>query len=518
MKKSKAAFTEKFRLHKAPTGIQGFDEITNGGLPQGRTSLICGSAGCGKTLFAVEFLVKGATLFNEPGVFMAFEETEQELATNVSSLGFDIEGLTRKNMLIIDHVHIERSEIEETGEYDLEGLFVRLNYAIDKIGAKRVVLDTIESLFSGLPNTGILRAELRRLFRWLKNKGVTALITAERGTQTLTREGLEEYVSDCVILLDNRVTSESSTRRLRIVKYRGSVHGTNEYPFLIDETGYSVLPVTSLGLSHKVTSERISSGIPQLDEMMGNKGFFKGSSILISGSSGTGKTILAANFAASQCRNGRKVLFFTFEESPEQLIRNMKSIGLNLETFVKDGYLKFHASRPLYGLELHLVTMIKVMREFMPDSVIIDPVNTFVSKKNEMEAKSMSLRLIDFMKSNSITAYLTSLTGQTIEHNNLYISSLIDTWLFLRDIEVDGERNRGLYVLKSRGMEHSNKIREFLITNEGVKLQNVYIGPDGVLTGSARVAQEAKEKEPDKSISGESKEMAKSRKTDSKKK
>lgn len=484
-------------LQKSPTGIPGFDEITGGGLPTGRPTLVCGDAGCGKTLFAMEFLVRGATQYNEPGVFMSFEETEQELTTNVSSLGFDLTELTEQKLLLLEHVHVERSEIEETGEYDLEGLFIRLNLAIDTIQAKRLVLDTIESLFSGLPNEAVLRAELRRLFRWLKDKGVTVVITGERGTGSYTRNGLEEYVSDCVIMLDHRVTNQTSTRRLRVVKYRGSSHGTNEYPFLIDSSGFSVLPITSLGLNHVVSSERISSGITELDNMMGGKGYYRGSSILISGTAGTGKSSLAAHFANETCRRGESVLYFSFEESPNQIIRNMKSIGINLQQWVDKGLLMFHATRPtFYGLEMHLSTMYRDIRNFHPRAVIIDPLNSFVSGDNNLEARAISMRLIDLLKMNQITGYFTTLTsgGEDLEGTDIFISSLIDTWILLRDIELGGERNRGIYILKSRGMAHSNQIREYLLTSQGIVLQDVYVGMGGVLTGSARIAQEARER------------------------
>jgi circadian clock protein KaiC len=483
-------------LSKTPTGIMGFDEITGGGLPKGRPTLVCGSAGCGKTLFGMEFLVRGATQFNEPGVFMSFEETNEELIKNVTSLGFDLENLIKQKKVSLDHVHIERSEIEDTGEYDLEGLFIRLNYAIDSIGAKRVVLDTIESLFAGLPNQMILRAELRRLFRWIKDKGVTAIITGERGEETLTRQGLEEYVSDCVIVLDHRVTDQTSTRRLRVVKYRGSLHGTNEYPFLIDETGFSVLPVTSLGLNHIVSNERISSGIPALDKMLEGKGYYRGSTVLISGTAGVGKTSIAAHFAEAACRRGDRVLYFCFEESPNQLMRNMRSIGIKLEPWLRKGLLQFQATRPtFYGLEMHLAVTHKVVNVFKPDIVILDPINTFVIGEKEFEVKTMLMRIVDFLKAKSITALFTSLTSgdSSLESSDVGISSLIDTWLLLRDIELNGERNRGMYVLKSRGIANSNQIREFILTDHGVELREVFIGASGVLTGSARIAQEAHE-------------------------
>jgi circadian clock protein KaiC len=483
-------------LPKVLTGIQGFDEITAGGLPKGRPTLVCGGAGCGKTLFGIEFLVHGATQFNEPGVFMSFEETNEEITTNVASLGFDLKDLIRNKKIVLEHVHIERSEIEETGEYDLEALFIRIGYAIDSIGAKRIVLDTIESLFAGLPNQLILRAELRRLFRWLKNRGVTAVITGERGDETLTRQGLEEYVSDCVIMLDHRVNEQTSTRRLRVVKYRGSIHGTNEYPFLIDENGFSVLPVTSLGLKHKASNKRIPSGIKVLDEMLEGKGYYRGSTILVSGTSGVGKTSIAAHFAEAACKREERVLFFCFEESPSQLMRNMLSIGINLETWVKKGLLQFQATRPtFYGLEMHLATTHKIVNDFKPDVVIMDPINTFVVGDKDFEVKTMLIRIVDFLKANQITALFTSLTAnhQSLENTDAGISSLIDTWLLLRDIELNGERNRGMYVLKSRGIANSNQIREFIITSHGVELREVYIGACGVLTGTARVAQEALE-------------------------
>jgi circadian clock protein KaiC len=483
-------------LPKSPTGIQGFDEITAGGLPKGRPTLVCGGAGCGKTLFGIEFLVRGVTQYNEHGVFMSFEETNEELTINVASLGFDLEDLVKNKKIVLDHVHIERSEIEETGEYDLEGLFIRLGHAIDTIGAKRVVLDTIESLFAGLPNQLILRAELRRLFRWLKTKGVTTIITGERGEETLTRQGLEEYVSDCVILLDHRVNEQTSIRRLRVVKYRGSIHGTNEYPFLIDENGFSVLPVTSLGLKHIVSNERISSGIAELDEMLEGKGYYRGSTVLISGTAGVGKTSISAHFAEAACKRGERVLYFCFEESPNQLMRNMLSIGIKLEPWVKKGLLQFQATRPtFYGLEMHLAVTHKTVNEFKPHIVILDPINTFVIGDKEFEVKMMIMRMVDFLKANQITALFTSLTSTeySLESSDVGISSLIDTWLLLRDIESNGERNRGMYVLKSRGMANSNQIREFILTNHGVKLRKVYIGVSGVLTGTARLAEEALE-------------------------
>jgi len=484
-------------LPKAPTGIQGLDEITGGGFPRGRPTLICGSAGAGKTLLAMEFLVRGATEYNEPGVFMAFEETAPELTQNVRSLGFDLDELAKQKKLAIDFVRIERSEIDETGDYDLEGLFIRLGSAIDAIGAKRVVLDTIENLFAGLQNQGILRAELRRLFRWLKDKGVTAVITAERGDGALTRHGLEEYVSDCVILLDHRVTDQVSTRRLRVVKYRGTAHGTNEYPFLIDEDGFSVLPITSLRLQHQVSGERIPSGVARLDTMLGGEGFYRGTTILVSGTAGTGKTSLAASFVDAACRRGERSLYFSFEESQGQLIRNMRSIGLNLEQWTKKKLLQFHSSRAtFYGLEMHLAMIHKIVQDFQPKVVVLDPIGSLIQAGNQRDAHIMIVRLIDFLKQKQVTAFLTNLTsgGEALERTDVEISSIVDTWLFTRDIELDGERNRALYVLKSRGTAHSNQLREFLLTPHGVDLLDVYVGPEGVLTGSSRLSQEARER------------------------
>jgi circadian clock protein KaiC len=494
--KRKEVHSHRSSLPKSPTNIQGLDEITGGGLPKGRPTLVCGGPGCGKTLFAMEFLVRGATLYNEPGVFISFEETEKELTANVASLGFDLDSLVKRKKIWLEHIHIERSEIEQSGEYDLEGLFIRIHYAIESIGAKRIVLDTIESLFSALPNPTIVRTELRRLLGWLKKKGVTAIITGERGGGSLTRQGLEEYVSDCVILLDHRVNDQSSIRRLRIVKYRGSMHGTNEYPFLIDEDGFSVLPVTSIGLNHSSSSKRISTGIPRLDTMLSGKGYFRNSTVLVSGTAGTGKTSIAAKFVEEACKRGERVLYFTYEESPSQLVRNMRSIGINLEPWMRKGVLRFLATRPThYGLETHLTTSIKLINTFKPNVVVLDPINAFEIGENQIEVKGMLLRLVDFLKMKKVTAFFTSLNsaGETIEKTDVYVSSLIDTWLLLRDIEIGGERNRGLYVLKSRGMAHSNQIREFKLTNQGIELLDVYIGADGVLTGSARLSQEAKD-------------------------
>ncbi|MBO0933097.1 circadian clock protein KaiC [Fibrella aquatilis] len=483
-------------LPKSPTGVTGLDEITGGGIPKGRPTLVCGAAGCGKTLLSVEFIVRGALDYGEPGVFMAFEEKSDELTTNVASLGFDLADLQARKLLKIDHVHIDRSEIEETGEYDLEGLFIRLGYAIDSIGAKRVVLDTIENLFAGLSNMAVLRAELRRLFTWLKDKGVTTIITGEKGDGSLTRQGLEEYVSDCVILLEHRVSNQISTRLLRIVKYRGSTHGTNEYPFLIDEDGISVLPVTSLTLDHPVSSERISSGIPSLDKMLDNKGYFRGSSLLVSGTAGTGKSSIASTFAYATCLRGERCLYFAFEESPQQIVRNMGSIGLDLQQFVNNGLLQFHAARPtLNGLEMHLVAIYKLVNALKPSVVILDPITNLITVGSVSEVKSMLIRLIDFLQSQQVTVMFTALTLNNIvnEQTDEGVSSLVDAWLLVRDIESNGERNRGLYVMKSRGMKHSNQVREFVITDNGLELIDVYLGAEGVLTGSARIAQQLQE-------------------------
>ena len=497
MSKSKKVDISTLRyLPKTRTGIFGLDEITEGGLPTGRPTLVCGDAGCGKSLLALEFIFKGATMFNEPGVFVSFEETEDELKMNVASLGFDLDKLVKSKKIKVDHVHIDRSEIEETGEYDLDGLFIRLGYAIDSIGAKRVVLDTIENLFSGLSNVSILRSELRRLFGFLKEKKVTAIITGERGDGKLTRQGLEEYVSDCVILLDNRVTNQISTRRLRIVKYRGSVHGTNEYPFLIDEDGISILPVTSLLLNKKVSLLKVSSGVKALDEMLSD-GFYKGSSILVSGTAGTGKTSISACFANETCEQGNRCLYFAFEESPDQIVRNMKSINMNLDKHIKSGLLKFHASRPtLHGLEEHLVIIYKMIRQFKPTTVILDPITNLITIGSVSDVKSILIRLIDFLQNEQITVMFTALTLNSIvnEQTDEGVSSLVDTWLLVRDIEHNGERNRGMYIMKSRGTKHSNQIREFLISNNGLDLVDVFLGPDGVLTGSAREAFKLMEK------------------------
>jgi circadian clock protein KaiC len=496
---SKQHMHDKFIFPKTPSGIEGLDEITEGGFPKGRPTLICGGAGCGKTLLSIQFLIKGITEYKEPGVFMSFEEPSKDLSLNVKSLGFDLEKLKAEKKLVVDYVRIEKSEIEEAGEYDLDGLFVRLGYAIDTVKAKRVVLDTLEALFSGLDNQAILRAELRRLFHWLKEKGVTAVITGERGESSLTRQGLEEYVSDCVILLDHRVIDQVSTRRLRIVKYRGSTHGTNEYPFLIDEEGVSVLPITSLRLDNEVSSEIVPTGVPGLDKMFEGGGFYRGSNVLVSGTAGTAKTTIAAYFANAQCRAKERVIYFAFEESPQQLIRNMRSIGVDLEPHIKKGLLQIHSSRPtLNGLELHLLTLRKLIREFHPTAIIIDPISNLINVGSEHEVRSMLVRLIDMLKINNITALFTSLSKP---HENSRpdlaeesVSSLIDTWITVRDLESIGERNRGIYIIKSRGMGHSNQVREFVISGNGIRLLDVQVGPNGILTGAARKSNEFKQK------------------------
>jgi circadian clock protein KaiC len=483
--------TTRAELPKAATGIGGLDEITGGGLPRGRPTLVCGSAGCGKTMLAAEFLVRGAVEQGEPGVFMMFEESAAELTENMRSIGFDLDELQRRKLLVLDHVHIERTEIEETGEYDLEGLFIRLGHAIDTIGAKRVVLDTIEALFSGLPNHAVLRAELRRLFRWLKDRGMTAVITGERGENSLTRYGLEEYVADCVIMLDHRIVEQVSTRRLRVIKYRGSAHGTNEYPFLIGEKGFSVLPITSLRLDHEALDERVSTGVAGLDSMLGGRGVFRGSSVLVSGSPGTGKSTLGASFAEAACRRGEKALYFAYEESESQLFRNMRSIGLDLARWKREGLLQVHASRPtLHGLEQHLVRMYELVRQWQPRVVVVDPISNLSIESHDVELKPALMRLIDFLKHQGVTAMFTSLTSDSeysLAESEVGVSSLMDTWLLLANHESNSERIRTLQVLKSRGMAHSNQVREFVMSDQGVDMIDVYISGSQVLTGSARV-------------------------------
>ncbi|MEA2187799.1 MAG: circadian clock protein KaiC [Solirubrobacteraceae bacterium] len=483
-------------LPKTPTGISGLDEVTGGGLPQGRPTLVCGPAGCGKTLLAMEFLVRGITQFNEPGVFMAFEESADDLIANVASLGFDLAQSKDDGMLVIDHVKVPGGEMQETGDWDLDGLFLRLGTAVDTIGAKRVVIDTVENLFGAFSNRAVLRSELRRLFGWLKERGVTAVITGERGDGTLTRFGIEEYVSDCVIVLDHRVTEQTSTRRLRILKYRGSLHGTNEYPFLIGESGMSVLPITSPGLRNSASTQRLSTGVARLDAMLGDGGFYKGSTVLVNGTAGTGKSTLAAQFCDATCRRGERALYFAFGESEAEIVRNMSSVGIDLWQWVNAGLLQFRCFRPsVLGLEAHLFAMQKFVDEFDPAAVVMDPVSDLLRIGTGADVSAMLTRQVDFLKAKGVTALFTSLTSDAEPAlADQQIASLVDTWILLKTMEGNGEHNRVLYVLKSRGMAHSNQIREFLLTDQGIELADVYVGPQGVLTGSARQAQEAQER------------------------
>ena len=482
-------------IAKSATGIEGFDDLTLGGLPTGRPTLVCGSAGCGKTLFASTFLVHGARDYDEPGVFVTFEERPVDIVANVASLGFDVEGLIAADKLAMEHIAIDPSEVAEIGDFDLEGLFLRLELAIDAIGAKRVVLDTIESLFSAFTNQAVLRAEIRRLFDWLKDKGMTTVITAERGDGTLTRQGLEEYVSDCVILLDHRVHNQISTRRMRIVKYRGTAHGTNEYPFLIDRDGFSVLPVSSLGLNHKVSQERLPSGVADLDAMIEGGGFHRGSSILVSGVAGSGKSSLSASFAFAAAERGERAIYFSFEESQEQIVRNMASIGLDLAPHVASGRIRFISARPtFYSLEMHLAIMLREVQRFDPHVVVLDPISAFMESGDRLEVPSMLLRMVDFLKNRGISAIFTHLMHD--QNGNVAtdagLSSLMDGWILMLNREVNGEFNRELYLLKARGTAHSNQVREFVMSHDGIRLLPPYLGENGALTGSARRTEEAK--------------------------
>jgi len=472
-------------LAKAPTGVAGFDEITFGGLPRERVSLVCGGPGAGKSLFALQFLVSGAAELSEPGVFISFEETELELAENTDSLNWELTGLAERGLLMTEHVRVDRAELTEAGKYDLEALFIRLGHAIAAVGAKRVALDSVEALFGALGDESLLRAELRRLFAWLKDRGVTAVVTAERGAGALTRHGLEEYVSDCVILLDHRIRDEASTRRLRIVKYRGSAHGTDEYPFMIDADGFSVFPLTSRRLAHEASSERVASGVQRLDEMLGG-GYFRAATVLASGGAGSGKTSLAASFVCAACERGERCLYLSMEESPSQVMRNMRSIGTELEPFVRDGTLAFVAQRVSAGsgLEAYLTLIHKEIGAFEPATVVIDPLSALAGEPREIE--SMLARLIDFLKASGLNAFLTTLAGEEGGGTGK-ISSLVDTWLVLSNHELAGEHNRAITVVKSRGSMHSNQMREFVLSSDGIEIVDAYAGEGHLLMGNARL-------------------------------
>ena len=487
------------KLHKCPTGIKGFDEITEGGLPKNRTTLFCGSTGTGKTLLGIDFLINGAINYNEPGIFMSFEETEDELYKDVASLNLDLQGLVSQKKILLDYVLLERRDIQEKGEFNLEGLFVRLELAIDSIGAKRVVIDSIDSLFAGLADDGILRLEIKRLFRWLKEKQVTAIVTGELVQSSYTRQGMEEYISDCIILLDNRVVDQISTRRVRVIKYRGSNHGTNEYPFVIDKDGLSVIPITSAGLDHPGTNEKVSTGIPTLDKMFNGVGYTRGSTILTSGTAGTGKTSVAAAFAIESCKRGERCLFLSYEESAGQLIQNMSSIGFYFEPLMKKGLLKIVSIRPsFFGLEMHLLDLYKIIADFKPKAVVIDPLTSLIGQGNQLEIRSMLTRLIDALKSKGITGFFTSLVSSTKENDNsgeIGVSSLIDTWIVVRELEDDSgkRRVRGLYIVKSRGTKHSSDVHKLILSDDGITL----IPMDNVGTAGPN-----KKKNPNESVSG----------------
>jgi circadian clock protein KaiC len=467
------------QLQKCPTGIKGFDEITEGGLPKNRTTLISGSTGSGKTLLGIDFLVNGAINFKEPGVFMSFEETEDELYKDVASLNLDLQGLVSQKKILIEHVVLERKDIQEN-DFNLEGLFVRLEYAIDSIGAKRVVLDSIESLFGGITDFGILRLEIKRLFRWLKEKQVTAIVTGEPVQESYTRHGLEQYISDCIILLDNRVKEQISIRRIRVVKYRGSKHGTNEYPFVIDKDGLSVIPITSAGLDQPGTVRKVSTGIPSLDKMFwGTPGYTRGSTVLASGTAGTGKTSLAAAFAVASCKRRERCLFLSYEESSGQLIQNMSSIGIHFEPLIKKGLLKIVSTRPsFFGLEMHLLDLYKLIAKFKPKAVVIDPLTSLIGQGEQSEVRSMITRMIDLLKSNGITSFFTSLVSSAAQNDTsgeIGVSSLIDTWIVVRELEEDvsKKRIRGLFIVKSRGTGHQSDVHKLILSDDGIKLMQM---------------------------------------------
>jgi circadian clock protein KaiC len=463
------------QTHKCPTGIKGFDQITEGGLPKNRTTLISGSAGSGKTLWGIDFLINGALHYNEPGIFMSFEETEDELYKDVASLNLDLRGLVSQRKILLEYVLLERRDIQES-DFNLEGLLIRLEHAIDSIGAKRVVLDSIESLFAGLTDAGILRLEIKRLLRWLKGKQVTAIITGEPGQGAYTRHGMEEYISDCIILLDNRVSEQLSIRRIRVIKYRGSNHGTNEYPFVIDKDGLSVIPITSAGLNQPGTNKRVSTGIPSLDKLFRGGGYTRGSTVLVSGTAGTGKTSLAAAFAVERCKHGERCLFLSYEESSGQLIQNLSSIGFHLEPLTKKGLLRIVSTRPsFFGLEMHLLDLYKIVAEFQPTSVVIDPLTSLIGEGGQREIQSMVTRMIDLLKSKGITGFFTSLVSSTAQNytsGEIGVSSLIDTWIVVRELEeqVGKRRIRGLYIVKSRGMGHSSDVQKLILSDSGIDL------------------------------------------------
>jgi circadian clock protein KaiC len=476
MKKTskKKIIPNRNQLLKCPTGIKGFDEITEGGLPKNGTTLVSGNAGSGKTLFGIDFLIKGATDYNEPGILMSFEETEDELYKDVASLNMDLSGLVSRKKIVLENVVLERKDIQEN-DFNLEGIFVRLEYAIDSIGAKRVVLDSLESLFAGITDIGILRLEIKRLFRWLKEKKVTAIVTGETGQNgSYTRHGLEEYISDCIILLDNRIRDEMATRRVRVIKYRGSSHGTSEYPFVIDNEGLSVIPITSAGLAQPGTDKKVSTGIPSLDKLFKSKGYTRGSTILASGTAGSGKTSFAGAFALESCKRGERCLYFSYEESSGQLIQNLLSIGIDLAPWVEKGLLKIVSLRPSFlGLELHLLNVYKLVDSFKPKAVVVDPLTSLVGEGEYREVSSMITRMIDLFKSRSITTFFTSLVSATFQSNTsgeIGVSSLIDTWIVVRVVE-DNEgrkRTREVFIVKSRGSNHDSDVHKFILSDNGI--------------------------------------------------
>ena len=479
------------------TGVKGLDDVLGGGIPQGHAMLLVGKPGTGKSILSMEYLLHGIELHKENGVYISFEESEKQIISNAASFGWKFEEMVKKNKLAISYIDMQPEQMRTVGDYDLSALILRVKGAIKKVNARRVVIDGINNLLSTFDDERIIRSDLLRLIREIKEVNATIFITGERGHDSWSKMGFEEYLADGLMHLDNRTDGNYQTREIQVVKCRGINHYTGKSPFIINSEGMSIRPLITADFDYKVLKSRVSTGIADIDNMLGGKGLYRGSTVYITGPSGAGKTSISSSFANGACSRGERALFLAFEESSDQIIRNMKSIGLSLDKWVNEKLLYFYTARATTNsLEGHLDNIMTMVREVEPTCVVLDPISAFRPIANENETKLMLIRLNDYLRARKITTVFTALSsdGEYSEHADVQLSSIADTWIVVRIMDYKGERNNVMQLMKSRGMSHSRQMKEMYFTGNGLKLQNVYQGPEGVLTGAARIGQEKYEK------------------------